>query len=196
MSRGQQIRHWPRNLAVTRRGYVPFDPPLFRYDLPAVQTSANIFTKTDAGIRELIERSLRLPALQRRALILIDGKRHATELAILLCVQKVEDILDPLVQADLIRSNNSQTAVASKAPRPVKLDTRALESARLLMQQSTSHHLGVLGAALQDRIRSAGSREDLTSVCARWHMEMRASKKGRDQADALLTTLHELLQAA
>lgn len=196
MSRRQQIRHWPRNLAVTRRGYVPFDPPLFRYDLSAVQTSANIFTKTDAGIQELIERSLRLPAVQRRALILIDGKRYAAEVAILLGIEDVEGVFDPLLQAGLIRSSKAPTSVAPQAPPRPTLDTGALESAKLLMQQSASHHLGVLGAALQDRIRSAGSREDLISVCARWHMEMRASKKGRDQADALLATLHELLQAA
>lgn len=167
MSRGQQIRRRPRNLTVTRQGYVPFDPSLFEYDLSAVQTSANIYTKTSAGIREICERSLRLPAIQRRALILIDGNRCEAELVTLLGIQKVEDFLDPLLKAGLIRSSKAQTAVASKAPPPVKLDTGALEGAKLLMQQSASHHLGVLGAALQDRIRSAGSREELVSVCAR-----------------------------
>lgn len=159
-------------------------------------TSATIYTKTAAGILEMSERSLRLPAIQRRALILIDGRRHAAELATLLGIEKVEEILDALMQADLIRSNSAQTAVASRALPPLELDAGALESAKLLMQQSARHHLGVLGASLHDQIRSASSREELVSVCARWHMEIRASKKGRDHADALLATLHQLLQAA
>lgn len=160
-------------------------------------TSATIYTKIDAGIREMSDRSLRLPAIQRRALILIDGRRQAADLAMLLGMKEVEEILDPLVKADLIRSNKTQTAIASTAPpTPLELEAGALESAKLLMQQSTSQHLGVLGASLQHQIKSAGSREDLISVCARWHMEIRASKRGRDQADALLATLHQLLQAA
>lgn len=141
-------------------------------------------------------RSLRLPAIQRRTLILIDGQRSATELAALLGIKEVEDVLDPLVQAGLIRSNKTPTSVVQAARVSLAIDAEPLASAKALMQESTNQHLGVLGASLRDQISSARSREELVSVCARWHMEIRASKRGRDQADALLATLHQLLQAA
>ena len=159
-----------------------------------------MYTKTAAGTREVADRSLGLPAIQRRALILVDGRRGALELARLLCMPDAGEILAQLEQAGLVE----RPATASAAPPPLppppppppELDPDAVAQAKAMMRQSTSQYLGVLGAPLQDVIASARNRAELVSVCARWHMEMRASRRGREEADALLSTLHALLQVA
>lgn len=111
-------------------------------------SSSHIYTKTGSGIQEMSVRSLRLPAIQRRTLILIDGQRSATELAALLGIKEVEDVLDPLVQAGLIRSNRTPTPVVQAARVSLAIDAEPLASAKALMQESTNQHLGVLGASL------------------------------------------------
>lgn len=147
-------------------------------------------------MREVADRSASLTAIQRRALILIDGKRCQLELARLLGTPDIKNILDLLEEAGLVESPKMGSAEPTPVQPPPDLDPDAVAQAKAMMQQSTSKYLGVLGMPLQEVIAAARNRAELASVCARWHMEMRASRRGRDQADALLSALHALLQAA
>lgn len=60
------------------------------------------YVKTEAGVREVAARSLRLPANLRRLLILIDGERDAAQLANLLGADAVAAQLAELEAAGLI----------------------------------------------------------------------------------------------
>lgn len=147
-------------------------------------------------MREVADRSLSLPAIQRRVLILVDGRRGSPELARLLGMPDVGEILARLEQAGLVACSTKERAEPPPAPPPPDLAPYVIAQAKMLMQQSTSLYLGVLGTPLQALIASACNRAELASVGARWHMEMRASRQGREEADALLAALRALLQAA
>lgn len=145
----------------------------------------------------MADRSLGLPAIQRRALILVDGRRCALELARLLNTPDVDDTLAQLEQAGLVKGPATHVTEPAPPPRPApkELAPDTIAQAKAMMEQSTRQYLGVLGAPLQEVIAAARTRAELASVCARWHMEMRASRKGREEADALLSALHALLES-
>ncbi|ENO86350.1 hypothetical protein [Thauera linaloolentis] len=156
-------------------------------------SASGIYTKTAAGFEEITRRERRLPALQRRLLILVDGERERKQLARLLDVADIDPLLAGLASAGLIapRGAAAPVRVAAQALCPA-----TLHRARTLMRESAVRHLGVFGNALQHAIDDAADRSALLSVSARWHMEMRGSRKGRKEADALLLTLREILGAA
>lgn len=160
-----------------------------------------IHAKTPAGIREVAERSRRLPPIQRRALILADGIRSRGELARLLGIENIDAVLAELVLAGLLSDGAPPVAPPSikapiTAPPDPSLAPVILHNAKQLMQHSARQHLGLLGVPLQDKIAAAHSREALLSVCAQWHLELRDSRAGREVADAMLASFHDLLQVA
>lgn len=152
------------------------------------------YTKTAAGFEEITRRERRLPALQRRLLILVDGERERTQLARLLDVADIDPLLAGLAAAGLIAPRGAAAPVRATAQQA--LCPATLHRARALMRESATRHLGVFGNALQHAIDDAADRNALLSVSARWHMEMRGSRKGREEADALLHALREILGAA
>lgn len=162
----------------------------------AVSVHSPIYAKTSAGTREVAERSCRLSALQRRVLILVDGVRSRSELAGLLGAGEIDTVLAELRVAGLISDGSPQPAPQPVVRPVVEVAPAILHDARQLMHRTTRLHLGLMGVALQDKIVAACSRNELLSVCAQWHLEIRESRAGRDEADALLASFHEILRAA
>ena len=120
-----------------------------------------IFNKTDAGRAEMAARSRNLSALQRRVLILVDGKKTVNALQAFVRVGELELALEHLLQEGLIDSpvgatgTNSDTilqapvapgfvaAEAAEAPRPA---TSAQEFVKV-RQQASDFVQAKLGAA-------------------------------------------------
>lgn len=153
------------------------------------------YVKTEAGVREVAARSLRLPANQRRLLILIDGERDVAQLANLLGADAVAAQLAELEAAGLIMNPSAPPQVSKPDAAPV-VDPSVLQHARALMCDSAMRHLGLLGKTLAREIESAESRGELLSLSARWHMAMRASRDGHQEADVLLGSLRRMLALA
>ena len=63
-----------------------------------------VFSKTDAGRAEIAGRSHNLSALQRRVLILVDGKKTVNALQAFVRVGELESALDHLLQEALIET--------------------------------------------------------------------------------------------
>lgn len=163
---------------------------------PIMSAASAIHAKTAAGFQEITCRERRLPAQQRRLLILIDGERDRAQLAALLGEPDIEPLLAELAAAGLIAARGTAASAPLRAPAPQALCPSILFRARTLMRESAARHLGVFGKPLQDAIDAAADRAALLAVSARWHMEMRGSRKGRDEADSLLHSLREILDAA
>lgn len=58
--------------------------------LPSID---QVYTKTEAGRRELVQRSAGLAARQRAALIMLDGRRDAYVLATLMPLDQITPVL-------------------------------------------------------------------------------------------------------
>lgn len=70
-----------------------------------------IFAKTNSGREEIAARSHHLSALQRRVLILVDGKKPVNALAALVRVGELEAALLELLQLGLIESSTSDSSL-------------------------------------------------------------------------------------
>lgn len=74
-----------------------------------------IFTKTDAGRAEIAARNRNLSALQRRVLILVDGKKTANALEAFVRVGELDTALAHLLLEGLIESSAISTSLAAPA---------------------------------------------------------------------------------
>lgn len=153
------------------------------------------YVKTEAGTREVAARSLRLSSQLRRLLILIDGERDAVQLGRLLGTHDLAIQLGELEAAGLIANPSAPRRVDRPDAAPA-VDPSVLQHARALMCESAMRHLGLLGKTLAREIESAESRAELLSLSARWHMAMRDSRDGHQEADVLLGTLRKMLVLA
>ncbi|MBA4176981.1 MAG: hypothetical protein C0505_10550 [Leptothrix sp. (in: Bacteria)] len=79
---------------------------------------AAVFAKTAAGQQEIRQRSLRLPPLPRRLLVLVDGKRTVAELALLVPGHDVVPLLDELMAKACIEALPTSVGMPS-APEPL-----------------------------------------------------------------------------
>ena len=74
-----------------------------------------IFIKTDKGRAEVAERSGALSPLQRRVLILVDGKKMVNDLGAFVRVGELDGTLAQLLQAALIVSTNHDVQMLAPA---------------------------------------------------------------------------------
>jgi hypothetical protein len=76
-----------------------------------------IFCKTDAGRIEVAQRSGATTPLQRRVLIVVDGKKSVNDLGAFVRVGELDDVLRHLLQAGLIEATGAiETLQAPAAP--------------------------------------------------------------------------------
>lgn len=87
---------------------------------PSIDVDHTVFAKTALGQQEMQSRALGLNPMQRRLLILIDGKRNGLELAPLVGGQDLRALLAELVDKGCIERTNS---AAAPTPPPAALPT-------------------------------------------------------------------------
>jgi pyruvate/2-oxoglutarate dehydrogenase complex dihydrolipoamide acyltransferase (E2) component len=77
-----------------------------------------VYAKTDAGLQEIQSRSLGLPPLVRRILVLVDGKKSGSELAAFLAGNgDIEEVLTHLLAQGCVEAQARKPA-AAPAPAP------------------------------------------------------------------------------
>lgn len=77
-----------------------------------------VYAKTDAGLQEIQSRSLGLPPLVRRILVLVDGKKSGGELAAFLAGNgNIEEVLTQLLAQGCVEAQARKPA-AAPAPAP------------------------------------------------------------------------------
>lgn len=114
-----------------------------------------IYIKTDAGRAEVAGRSGVLSALQRRVLILVDGKKTVNALGAFVRVGELDAVLASLLQAGLITAQEGIAPLpepvapgfaaveATQAPRPAT----SLDEFKKIRQQTSSFVVARLGEA-------------------------------------------------
>jgi hypothetical protein len=133
------------------------------------------YIKTDKGRAEIAGRSGALSALQRRVLIVVDGKKTVNDLDAFVRVGELESVLNHLLQAGLIASTDDiaplqqpaapgfAAATATEAPRPA---TSPDEFAKVRLQASrfVFDNLGASGEPICDAINRCNSPAELRKL--------------------------------
>lgn len=150
---------------------------------PAASLDLNgaIFSKTAAGLQEIHSRALGLPALIRRVLVLVDGKRSSKELATFAGgEEKIIEVLNQLVANGCIDVQQAPEPLADMAelaalPAPTLRSPKDVEMARDFMLNTLNiiggpeSHAGLLRAVL-----ACHSADALRRVYPAWVSTMRA----------------------
>lgn len=148
-----------------------------------------VYTKTDAGRAEVLQRTAGLTARQRGALIMLDGQRPATALAALMPLDEVGNVLATLVELRLIGAPPSVTPPAAVVPGP-------LAGIKAELIQTAEAYLGLMAADVVTRINQSRDATQLLRVLGQWHMAMQASKSGRSAAESVLEKTRAALEGA
>ncbi len=134
-----------------------------------------IYRKTDPGREEIAQRGGTLGALQRRVLILIDGKKPVNELCAFVRVGELDDAVRLLLEAGLIEHTDQVaplraptapgfvSADASSAPRPAT-SVPEFEKVRAQASDFVSDRLGTSGEPICEAISRCNSPEDLRKL--------------------------------
>ncbi|SMC26366.1 hypothetical protein SAMN02745857_02463 [Andreprevotia lacus DSM 23236] len=173
-----------------------------------------VYVKTDRGQQEMQQRGSLSPLL-RRLLIVVDGNRTVRMLSTMLAgqdvmalLQALEDqgfILNPSAIAGFKMLGQPSQPVASApivAPQPVaaveedeaELDPARIHDIKVLMRDSTTQFLGLMGSNLVAEIESVQNAARLKTVMARWNMALRESRTGAPYADQYLKAVKTLIR--
>jgi hypothetical protein len=121
-----------------------------------------LYTKTDAGRREVLGRTLPLTPAQRQVLILCDGERHVEDLKGMIPVDALRAALEQLLRGRLIELKD-----AARKEMPVEVVLTESDRYRAIVELATSMatDLGFTARVrAQLQIEKAQSVNDLTGV--------------------------------
>ncbi len=79
-----------------------------------------IFSKTDIGQQEIQTRSLSLPPLVRRLLVLVDGRRSGADLAAFVPDGEISNLLGELLARGCVEAPATDPALAVTVPTPLE----------------------------------------------------------------------------
>lgn len=133
------------------------------------------YIKTDKGRAEMAGRSGALSALQRRVLIVVDGKKTVNDLGAFVRVGELEGVLDQLLQEGLIASTDNIAPlqppaapgfVAAEASEPPRPATSPEEFVKVRQQAScfVFENLGASGDPICDAINRCNSPAELRKM--------------------------------
>lgn len=133
------------------------------------------YIKTEKGRAEIAGRSGSLSALQRRVLIVVDGKRTVNDLGAFVRVGELEGVLDYLLRAELIASTDNiallsqpaapgfAAAEATAIPRAAT-DPQEFEKVRQQASDFVMDKLGASGDPICDAIDRCDSPAELRKL--------------------------------
>jgi hypothetical protein len=174
-----------------------------------------VFTKTEIGQQEIQSRSLGLPPLVRRILVLADGKKTGGELAVFLPnADDMHSVLEQLLSLDCLRAEAGSKAPSRPAAVAVEADAihaapsgdipglppaemrsaKDNEMARNFMINSINAIIGQqMRISLITDIAGAKTTEDLRVVYRAWEASMADHGMGKKRLPELNEKLFKVL---
>lgn len=162
----------------------------------SLDLTETIFSKTSAGWQEIQNRTMGLPALIRRVLVMVDGKRSGKELAAFVGGQEnISEVLGQLVAHGCIDAQEgAKPAAATPAAAPVQPDDalhmaclphaalrtpKEVDMARNFMVNTTNSIFGQnMRLSLIKSILKCQGAEELRQVYPAWESNMASSGAG------------------
>ena len=167
-----------------------------------------VFAKTASGREEVTHKTAGLTPRQRRALILVDGKRTVDELGSLLQADDLRRTLGLLEEIGLIQiaekidAGKPQAAAGKTVPPPgaafqklpAEHDPLRMQQARNFMMNTLTAFVGGLGASsLLERIEKAADHGSLRKLYDEWYHAIVMTRDGRREAEALRGNLLKVI---
>ncbi|MGC3964010.1 MAG: hypothetical protein QM803_11975 [Rhodocyclaceae bacterium] len=145
--------------------------------------------RTQTGQVLLDDQDARVAGRRRQVMRLIDGRRRLAQIAIMMPGRDLANELNELVSLGLV---HSPAGPPQEHARAEALPARWAD-ALAFMKATATASMGVMARAViasLEQVHDAGSAR---SAIARWHMALRESRTGRQDADALLQTVTNML---
>jgi hypothetical protein len=171
-----------------------------------------LFVKTSLGQQEISSRSLGLPPLTRRMLILVDGKRSFQELEPMTGGQDLSGLLQQLIDKGCIEACAvlavpvvAPTPISSAQAQPRALDMQSLpepamrsakevDMARNFMSNTVNMEFGMnMRLSLIESIANCSSSAELRQIYPDWYNTMNSSKGGAKELPKLIEKLFRVL---
>ncbi len=163
--------------------------------------TAEIYAKTELGMRELKERTLKLPVPLRGLLIMIDGNRTVADVLEKARALRLDDsALTTLEAGGLITKKfsapSSAAPATTAAPAPVRSED---EVERFLMAQqrmsdATNKHMGFRGYGLMMRLQKTANIRDLRDLLPDFAASL-VKRAGVETATPIVAEVEALLAA-
>lgn len=182
---------------------------------PVLPPLSAIFGKTDLGQQEIQTRTLGLPPLERRLLVLVDGRRSGEELASFVPDGEISKLLSELLGKGCIDSSASAVTVPTpletpEQPQPLRLSrterslsslpaagTRGpqdVEKARNFMTNSVNAMFGQnTRLSLLESIFACKTAEALRAVYPAWVETLSSSRMGASRLPEMREKLFKVL---
>jgi len=131
--------------------------------------AAEIYAKTELGVRELKERTVNLPLPLRGLLIMVDGNRTIADvLSKARMLNLDEGALSSLEAGGLIAKKfsapSASRGAASAEPVRTEDEVKRYLRAQKIMSDATSKHLGFRGYGLMMRLQKTANIRDLRDL--------------------------------
>ena len=131
--------------------------------------AAEIYAKTELGVRELKERTVNLPLPLRGLLIMVDGNRTIGDvLSKARMLNLDESALSTLESGGLIAKKfsapSSATGATAAAPVRTEDEVQRFLRAQQLMSDATNKHMGFRGYGMMMRLQKTANIRDLRDL--------------------------------
>jgi len=146
---------------------------------------------SELGRQSLTAGTVAISGKQRQILRLIDGSRRLDQLAVMLPGRDVPAELADLMTHGLVLPPPGLVPTPREtARRPLPEGWRA---AMIFMKDQASQAMGVMAGPILALLDGADNADAARHAVARWHMAMRESRHGRENADNQLTVVTRML---
>ncbi|MDQ2918140.1 MAG: hypothetical protein ABI316_10810 [Casimicrobiaceae bacterium] len=169
-----------------------------RINEAAPMDPAEIYAKTERGLRELKERTLNLPITLRGLLILIDGNRTVAEVLVKARALKLDQrAMTALERGGLIAKRFSAPSAAPMAASVVQSQPSQDEVARYLQAQqmlsdAINAHLGFRGYGLMMRLQKTANARDLHDLLPDFAKAL-VKRVGIEPATPIVSSIERLI---
>ena len=162
--------------------------------------AAEIYAKTELGVRELKERTVNLPLPLRGLLIMVDGNRTIGDvLAKARMLNLDETALSTLEEGGLIAKKFSAPSAsangATAAPVRSEDEVERYLRAQQLMSDATNKHMGFRGYGMMMRLQKTANIRDLRDLLPDFAGSL-LKRAGADVATPIVTEVEAILLQA
>jgi len=104
-------------------------------------------------------------------------------------IMEKPQVAAPVAAAPVLEEVHETEVGEEAASGTAAIDRVKVESARIIMIDTTDRCLGLMGKELKQRIAAAQDGAALRAIIPRWHMALRESRRGHDDAQRYLETV-------
>jgi hypothetical protein len=158
--------------------------------------TAEIYAKTELGLRELKERHLNLPVPLRGLLIMVDGNRTVADVLEKARALRLDgSALEALEVGGLIAKKFSSPSAGvngAEAPKRTEDEVERFMRCQQIMSDAINQHMGFRGCGLMMRLQKSANIRDLHDLLREFAAAL-VKRIGMDKATPIVSEIEELI---